>query len=123
MRVDGCGPTANSYPAPSPNQMTLPKTNTGHLLEGGLFSIVRGDTKQYPTNRPIEDIKVLTSDGAFALSQSPSFGFRRIRDPPLASASLIPHGRHGAGDDRAMIVDQRGQALFYDEEDSRSRSP
>ena len=48
--------------------MTLPKTNTGHLLEGGLFSIVRGDTKQYPTNRPIEDIKVLTSDGAFALS-------------------------------------------------------
>ena len=49
-------------------RMSLPNTNTGHLLEGGLFSIVRGDTKQYPTNRLIEDVKVLTSNGSFALS-------------------------------------------------------
>jgi hypothetical protein len=61
-------PLQNSYPAPNPNQTSLPNTNTGHLLERGQFSIVRGDAKQYPTNRPLEDIKVLTSDGSFALS-------------------------------------------------------
>jgi hypothetical protein len=49
-------------------RMSLPNTNTGHLLEEACFPLHAGTLKQYPTYRPVEDIKVLTSDGSSALS-------------------------------------------------------
>ena len=49
-------------------RMSLPNTNTEHLLEEACFLSYAGTPKEYPTNRPIEEIKVLTPDGSFALS-------------------------------------------------------